>query len=939
MMQSYLNRFGLYQRKKTGRMLVPSKSRNKGPCEEVALWEDDETSLLWSMLGYGFTWTQHRSYGKLLPSLSVFPVVSSYANELDSVLEFDDLRSFQQLISSGTVHPFQRDEHGWSLLHYAAWHNRVDICQLLKAYGVKSDTTYSGTTELYLAIRPIHTLGCEDQIATFRCFLNDDEPFIENFGHDSWVYLAYQVEDDTLEWLVQQIGRLLPLEESINIRQSVTRGRWRQLSSKFEKDPLMKHPKLLLTKNFLRHVKLDQFPILEDLFSGCCNVPDSYIVGAVFIEWLKASDVNVEEYMKLFLKDAEIGTVEDKDRDIVFETYGEGDWRLGFKWVFDPEASGYHLVSEHQALGCCRRSLRLTYPGDEVYKNRIGEYESRIKLLESLLNERNAKQPELHKQPVWHETEPTVPLSSWVDSLRDEVNFGSRPEFPDLNPFDLDPVVGGNDDAITEDIAELSVMETGQNNLTTDSSSQISTEDMQPSEEFQEDAAFLQSAEFEPGIASQTPPPMPVQPPCDGYLPPPEVGTSLLAEFLTDMNTACPLYQPHVIADHLRVCYAGLSDGSVVAWTNAYVVFGIAHNLRAMSTTGTIHDMEMAQYYFARVYTALNRLLTAPSSLGQVQCLIGVELLIMGSPCSYNKSEGHFISTALRIARSLVYHHDTTGPAVVPDDTAQLRRVFWIAFINDSNLSIINNTPRTFRLEDVAESAELIANELGTVTAAEGDWQVHIFFLSTRLALLQTEAIDQVLSLRTRNTDPLELAAAATIVLARLQAFHQQHQVFQRDANELFQLLYQSDVVHCVVLESKYFATVYRLHAFMALDMNAKINPFELEGLSMMSRLKHQSVVREAKRLLSLLSVAPRGNIALYWMIHPILAAALVTVFAHHINNPKNEALTSTEMLVYKQVLINFDVMLQAGVNPDLEQNKGLYLGMFTRVEEEIRMR
>ncbi|KAI0579379.1 Fungal specific transcription factor domain-containing protein [Pyrenophora tritici-repentis] len=571
--------------------------------------------------------------------------------------------------------------------------------------------------------------------------------------------------------------------------------------------------------------------------------------------------------------------------------------------------------------------------------NRIGEYESRIKLLESLLNERNAKQPELHKQPVWHETEPTVPLSSWVDSLRDEVNFGSRPEFPDLNPFDLDPVVGGNDDAITEDIAELSVMETGQNNLTTDSSSQISTEDMQPSEEFQEDAAFLQSAEFEPGIASQTPPPMPVQPPCDGYLPPPEVETSLLAEFLTDMNTACPLYQPHVIADHLRVCYAGLSDGSVVAWTNAYVVFGIAHNLRAMSTTGTIHDMEMAQYYFARVYTALNRLLTAPSSLGQVQCLIGVELLIMGSPCSYNKSEGHFISTALRIARSLVYHHDTTGPAVVPDDTAQLRRVFWIAFINDSNLSIINNTPRTFRLEDVAESAELIANELGTVTAAEGDWQVHIFFLSTRLALLQTEAIDQVLSLRTRNTDPLELAAAATIVLARLQAFHQQHQVFQRDANELFQLLYQSDVVHCVVLESKYFATVYRLHAFMALDMNAKINPFELEGLSMMSRLKHQSVVREAKRLLSLLSVAPRGNIALYWMIHPILAAALVTVFAHHINNPKNEALTSTEMLVYKQVLINFDVMLQAGVNPDLEQNKGLYLGMFTRVEEEIRMR
>jgi len=445
------------------------------------------------------------------------------------------------------------------------------------------------------------------------------------------------------------------------------------------------------------------------------------------------------------------------------------------------------------------------------------------------------------------------------------VNFGSRPEFPDLDPFDLDPAVGSNEGSIAEDLGELSVNETDQNNLATDAQLQLLSEDIQPSGEFQEDATFLQSADFEPDIASHLPPPVPVQSPCDGYLPPPELGTSLLAEFLTDLNTACPLYQPHVIADHLRVCYAGLSDGSAVAWTNAYVVFGMAHNLRAMSTTGTIHDMEMAQYYLARVYTSLNRLLTAPPSLGQVQCLVGVAMLIMSSPCSYNKSEGHFISTALRIARSLAYSRDTTGPTTTSHDNSQLLRVFWIAFILDSDLSILNNTPRTYQLDDVAECADVVANELGTVTAAEGGWQVHIFFLSTRLALLQTEAIDQVLSLKARNMSPLELTAAATIVLARLQNFHEQHQVFQLDANQLFQLLYQSDVVHCVGLESKYFATIYRLHAFMALGMDAKINPFEREGLEMMSKVKQHKVVREAKRLLSLLTVAPRGNIALYW--------------------------------------------------------------------------
>lgn len=43
------------------------------------------------------------------------------------------------------------------------------------------------------------------------------------------------------------------------------------------------------------------------------------------------------------------------------------------------------------------------------------------------------------------------------------------------------------------------------------------------------------------------------------------------------VNTAFPLYQPDVIANHLRICYAGESDGSSVAWTSAYVVFGLAH--------------------------------------------------------------------------------------------------------------------------------------------------------------------------------------------------------------------------------------------------------------------------------------------------------------------------------------------------------------------------
>ena len=117
------------------------------------------------------------------------------------------------------------------------------------------------------------------------------------------------------------------------------------------------------------------------------------------------------------------------------------------------------------------------------------------------------------------------------------------------------------------------------------------------------------------------------------YLPPPGLGSTLLSEFLVDFNTAYPLYRPHVIADHLRVCYSGASDGSAVAWCSAYVVFGLAYMLRGSSATATKQDNELARYYLARNYISLNRLLLSPPSLGLVQCLIGVALLVQSTPC------------------------------------------------------------------------------------------------------------------------------------------------------------------------------------------------------------------------------------------------------------------------------------------------------------------
>ncbi|KAF2026187.1 hypothetical protein EK21DRAFT_103440 [Setomelanomma holmii] len=576
--------------------------------------------------------------------------------------------------------------------------------------------------------------------------------------------------------------------------------------------------------------------------------------------------------------------------------------------------------------------------------NRITEYEDRIQQLESLLQERNAAQPQIEGQP-FPPSDSLMPASEWVANLRNELPSIPRPEilpFDDFNPesYATDPSYGN---AASSAGFAISITPENVEVTATNFTAPLTIDHIEPSIEFQQDAAFLQSTEFEPDLLleedSWVPPPLPAEPKCDWYLPPPELGTALLSEYLVDFNTAYPLYQPDVIAEHLRVCYAGQSDGSAVSWVSAYVVFGIAHMLRAMSAAATKQDNELAKYYLARTYISLSSLLLSPPSLGLVQCLIGVAMLIRSTPCGRNVPDGHFLSTSLRVAQSLAYQEDGSS---AERDLEQESRVFWLAFIHDTNTSIVANSPTTHRRDDIAFQApeENLADSLGAIVAAEGHWKVNIFSLRVNLALVQAEAIEQVLSVKARNTAPMDVDAATALVLARLQAFHD-HELFKLSTMQLFQLLYRSDIAHTVAVEASYFATVYRLHAFLALDKNPRINPFSLVGLRRMSTLTEHKSYPKAHRLLSLLPIAPRGDVGLYWMQHQTFIAALVTVLSYHLNNPGVPRPSKDDLKAYNELIMDLGELVEKSANiknTDIAQARELCMSLMLRFETSLRI-
>jgi hypothetical protein len=82
---------------------------------KVIVSEEHQYFWNWRLIGYGFHWKQYRE--TIIPSLSVYPVVSSLVNLVWSTMQGGSILEFQQLLSSGSLHPFTRDLNGLSLLH------------------------------------------------------------------------------------------------------------------------------------------------------------------------------------------------------------------------------------------------------------------------------------------------------------------------------------------------------------------------------------------------------------------------------------------------------------------------------------------------------------------------------------------------------------------------------------------------------------------------------------------------------------------------------------------------------------------------------------------------------------------------------------------------------------------------------------------------------
>ncbi|KAK5058843.1 hypothetical protein LTR84_011107 [Exophiala bonariae] len=376
---------------------------------------------------------------------------------------------------------------------------------------------------------------------------------------------------------------------------------------------------------------------------------------------------------------------------------------------------------------------------------------------------------------------------------------------------------------------------------------------------------------------------------CERELPSAHEASLMLQEYLMDYNSVIPLFDRQTIALHFQDCYSGSSDVKGVSWGAVYVVLGIAHQLRAMSPLAKEDDNVRAIKYLDRCMRRIPELLMDTPSLALVQCLLGVALLVRGTPRA--QSAALFVSIAMRLAQDMGYNEKRAHDGDSAFQAEQENFVFWIAFFLDADLSLRSNRLPTQSYEhiDVNLPEDDNPGGAGILRAEVGGLRANILRIRAQMGLIQAEIMEELFSVKARRRPVTELTSMADKITLRLDQWRD-NWLFQVRPNDLMRMLQRSEMVHILVLEAAYFTTTCALQSeIIQTGQRTDCSILMSDLLAQADAAKEPPCYPHARRFLELVAVCPSGHMSCTWMVFDAIVISSCVLLKRASTHPHEE--------------------------------------------------
>jgi hypothetical protein len=265
--------------------------------------------------------------------------------------------------------------------------------------------------------------------------------------------------------------------------------------------------------------------------------------------------------------------------------------------------------------------------------------------------------------------------------------------------------------------------------------------------------------------------------------------------------------------------------------------------------------------YFQNAFAVVGQLMTMHVTLWSVQALLGMALVVQGTPNQGPVSL--LVSGAMKLAHRLGLHKQCQNPNISPSEIEERKRVFWMLYSLDKDLSLQMGQPSAQDDDDIDVD---LPSDIDTDNIYSEDLiPLNYFNYRARLAMIQGQIYKRLYSAKATKLPVPERVSTARELEEMLQSWKATVPYELMECHKTSQVPNWTYRSHPIILQLLYYnslAIVYN-----SLPAIPRYREIRGVGEPIEFKLVTAPLVRaaEARKAISLIAVTPQRKFACVW--------------------------------------------------------------------------
>jgi len=340
--------------------------------------------------------------------------------------------------------------------------------------------------------------------------------------------------------------------------------------------------------------------------------------------------------------------------------------------------------------------------------------------------------------------------------------------------------------------------------------------------------------------------------------------------FFDNFNCIMPLFHKPTFVYLVDRQYSSHPLGASGWWACLNVVLAMSHRMQVSGGLNSAENDRKAWGYLKNAIGVLSELIVQNTDLFGVQALLGIAIFMHAT--SNPQPAISLVAAAIRSSHSIGLHQHGSAINLNPTEIEQRKRVFWIAYQLDKDLSLRSGRPPAQDDDDMTVELPSLQPEDNVGTVLLGDCQINLFRLVSEFSVIQSNVYKQLYSTTAAKQPPEKLLNAVATLDKQLKEWKEKFPPGYRP-DGLSHTLPGSSILNCMMLHFGYYnclATIHRMSRYWATRVSdltlQDLNTREVNPNFFASSAVSTSAARSSIQLLKFI---PQEDTLAAWYVSP----------------------------------------------------------------------